>query len=366
VKGSGPEVAQLHSVGAVAVGGPGDVRMAPIRAIPALLTEFGVQPRRAFDRAGVDPAALDDPEHRLPLEAVGRLLRECVELTGCPHFGLLVGERAELTVFGVLGYLVRNCPTVGDALRNLVRYLYVHDRGATPMLFEPAAAAVMLGYSIYRHDLPAAPHIYDGAIAIAHRTMAELCGPGFRALRVQFSHGRPDDLAPFRRVFRTSVVFDAEASGVVFASSWMKRPIEGADPAARAFHARAFQKAEKIVRLSFAEQVSSVLHQEVLGGTVTAAVVAARFGVSERTLRRRLADESTNLQQLIDETRFELARQLLRNTKLTVSEIASALRYADANVFSRAFSRWAKVSPSRWRARGSAAGGTPPGSRMRD
>lgn len=351
MKRSGPEAAERQLVDEVVVGGPGDVRVAPIRPISALLVEFGVQPRRAFDKAGVDPAALDDPERRLPLEAVGRLLGACVEVTGCPHFGLLVGERFELKGFGVLGLLARNCATVGEALRNLVRYLYVHDRGAAPVLLEPAGEPVMLGYSIYRHDLPAAPQVYDGAIAMAYRILVELCGPGFRALRVQFSHGRPEDVAAFRRVFRTSVIFDAEASGVVFEPSWMKKPIEGADPGARAFLGRAFQKTEKTAALSFAEQVGSVLHQEVLGGTVTAAVVAERFGISERTLRRRLAEESTNLQQLIDETRFELARHLLRNTELTVTEIAAALRYADANVFSRAFSRWAKVSPSRWRAR---------------
>lgn len=351
MKRSGPDRAEVKSAEAVAIGGPGDIRVAPIRAIPALLVEYGVQPRRAFDKAGVDPAALDDPERRLPLEAVGRLLGECVELTGCPHFGLLVGERFELNGFGVLGLLARNCATVGEALRNLVRYLYVHDRAAAPVLFEPAASTVMLGYSIYRHDLPAAPQIYDGAIAMAYRTLVELCGPDFMALRVQFSHGRPEDVAAFRRVFRTSVIFDAEASGVIFASHWMQRRIEGADPAARAFLARAFQAAEKIADLSFAEQVGSVLHQEVLGGTVTAAVVAERLGISERTLRRRLAEESTNLQRLIDETRFELARHLLRNTRLCLTEIAAALRYADANVFSRAFSRWAGVSPARWRAR---------------
>jgi AraC-like DNA-binding protein len=351
--------AKSKSAEAVVVGGPGDIRVAPILAVPALLVEFGVQSQRAFDRAGVDPAAFDDPERRIPLEAAGRLMGACVDLTGCPHFGLLVGERFQLMGFGVLGLLGRNCATVGESLRNLVRYLYVHDRAAAPVLFEPAAGAVMLGYSIYRHDLPAAPQIYDGAIAMAYRVLVELCGPDFRALRVQFSHGRPEDVAAYRRVFRTSVVFDAEASGVVFASHWMQRRIEGADPGVRAFLARAFRTAEKIAALGFAEQVRSVLHQEVLGGTVTAAVVAERLGISERTLRRRLAEESTNLQRLIDETRFELARHLLRNTRLSVAEIAGALRYADANVFSRAFSRWARVSPSRWRASKKPESGAP-------
>jgi AraC-like DNA-binding protein len=57
------------------------------------------------------------------------------------------------------------------------------------------------------------------------------------------------------------------------------------------------------------------------------------------------------LQQLVSQTRFELAKQLLENTELPLSEIASALRYADATVFSRAFRSWSKTSPREWRAR---------------
>lgn len=341
----------LRQAGALAASGPGDIRVAPIRVIPALLGDFGVRAEQAFAEAGVDPARFDDPEGRLPLEAVGRLLGVCVDLTGCRHFGLLVGERFELKDFGVLGYLLRNCPTVGAALRSLVRHLHLHDRAAAPVLAEAANLPVMLGYSLYRHDLPAAAQVFDGAITIAHRILVELCGPGFRALRVQFSHRPPKDAAPYRRVFRTSVLFDAESSAVVFAPSWMQRPIDGADPETREFLAQAFRQAEETVSLSFTEQVRSLLHQRVLDGRFTAAVVAEGLGMSERTVRRRLAEESMNLRQLIDDTRFELARHLLRDTRLSVAEIGAALRYADPNVFSRAFRRRAKVSPSQWRRR---------------
>jgi tungstate transport system substrate-binding protein len=61
-------------------------------------------------------------------------------------------------------------------------------------------------------------------------------------------------------------------------------------------------------------------------------------------------NEGKGLQRLLNQTRFEVARQLLRNTRLPVAEIAATLQYADANAFSRAFRQWAKCSPSAWRA----------------
>jgi AraC-like DNA-binding protein len=101
--------------------------------------------------------------------------------------------------------------------------------------------------------------------------------------------------------------------------------------------------------MGFADMVRGALHQMVLGGTSSAENVALLFGIHERTLRKRLSAEGTSLQSLVSQTRFELAKQLLENTELPLSEIASALHFADAAVFSRAFRTWAKTNPREWR-----------------
>ena len=103
--------------------------------------------------------------------------------------------------------------------------------------------------------------------------------------------------------------------------------------------------------MSFADVVRGALHQMLLSGTSSAENVALLFGMHERTLRKRLTAEGTSLQRLVSQTRFELAKQLLENTDLPLSEIASALHFADAAVFSRAFRTWAKTNPREWRIR---------------
>ena len=336
----------------LAVSGPGEARVGAVLAIPEVLAEAGVAPHRAFARAGVDPRLFEDPDNRIAFEVLGNLLDACVALTGCRHFGLRVGERFDLNSFGALGQLMRQCATVGDAIRTLVLHLHLHDRGAAPLLLATDPGCVVLGYSIYRRDTPAAAQIYNCAIAIANRVLRELCGPRWKALRVQFAHSRLDSTVPYRQAFGTSVHFDAEISAIVFASSWLERPIAGADPAAHALLAKAMRDAQADGAMSFAEQVQRVLHQMVPSGTASADAAATLFGIHERTLRRRLEEEGTSLQQLINDTRFELARQLLENTELPVSRIALAMQYADANAFSRAFRGWAGVSPTQWRARG--------------
>jgi len=81
--------------------------------------------------------------------------------------------------------------------------------------------------------------------------------------------------------------------------------------------------------MNFAEQVECALPQFVLNGATSADHVARFFGIHTRTLRKRLRAEGTHLQKLVDQTRFGLARQLLRETELAVSEIAAALHFSD-------------------------------------
>ena len=296
IKETGLESLLLGPLGA---SGSGDVRVGPILALPAVLVELGVKPWRALSTARVDPAVFRHPESRIALDKVGRLLESCVALTHCSHFGLLVGERFDLKFFGALGYLMRNSATVGDALLSLLLHLHLHDRGGTPVLLAPNASRVILGYSLYSHNMPATAQIYDTVIAIAYRILRELCGASWRPLRVQFSHSPPNSTIPYRRLFGSSVSFDAEFSRIVFTSSWLEAPIDGADARLHGVLAKAIREAEAHSPMSFTEHVEGVLHRTLLSGTASADAVARVFGISERTLRRRLAQEGNNLRQLI-------------------------------------------------------------------
>ncbi len=315
-----------------------------------VLTDLDVAPRRAFARAGVDPRSFGSPENSIRDTDLARLLSECTTLTRCPHFGLFVGQRFTLGNFGAIGDLMRNSATVGEALQVLLLRLHRYDRMAVPVLLRPDRSTALLCYSVRRHGTPALRQVYDAALAIAYRLLRELCGKSWEPWGVQFACERPSDVSPYRRVFGTSVRFDAEVSGVVFAASWLDRCIAGADRVPGGLLSQTIGSGEPDGPMSFAEEVQGVVQQLVLSGAASAGNLAHVFGIHERTMRQRLRAEGTNLQRLLDDTRFELAQQLLQDTALPLSKIASALHFSDQAVFSRAFRSWASASPRRWRA----------------
>lgn len=78
--------------------------------------------------------------------------------------------------------------------------------------------------------------------------------------------------------------------------------------------------------------------------------MAARLGLSLRTLHRRLTEEGQHYQGIVDEVRSALAIELLRNTTLSVEEVASRVGFTDRSNFRKAFRRWTGQSPARFRA----------------
>ena len=98
---------------------------------PALLREFGIDPAAVLAKVGLPAGALDHIDNRIPFDAADALLGECVAITRCAHFGLLVGRRWGLGQFGALGELMRHARTVGEALQSMAVYQRLNSDAAS-------------------------------------------------------------------------------------------------------------------------------------------------------------------------------------------------------------------------------------------
>jgi len=326
----------------------GLLRVDAITHLPAVLSGIGLDPIAALSAAGLDQQIFDDPENEVPIDGLGKLFAQAVGTSGCDHVGLLVGERTDPLSLGLVGRLIQHAPDVGTALRNLSDHIHLRDRGAVvPVLVSNGIAT--LGYEIYQPGVEAGDQICDASMAIGMNIMRGLCGSAWRPLEVELAHRRPADLGPFRRVFGARLHFDADRTALVFPSRWLDFQPRTADPARFRELAGQVAAAESALASDLVSDLRRVLRVVLLTGKGSVEEVAGRLSIHRRTLNRRLRARGTSLHDLIEETRFEIARQLVENTRLPLTDIAMALGYADASAFTRAFRRWAGRTPSAWR-----------------
>jgi hypothetical protein len=136
----------------------------PLAGVPSVLAELGGDAEEIFADADVDLSLCEHQHNQISALAVERLLLLCAERTSCPHFGLLVGQQANLTSLGLLGSLMRSSETLGDALRGLERHLRVQTRGGIVQLKVDDGFAV-LSYCPYYSMGEGAGLVCEAALA---------------------------------------------------------------------------------------------------------------------------------------------------------------------------------------------------------
>jgi len=97
------------------------------------------------------------------------------------------------------------------------------------------------------------------------------------------------------------------------------------------------------------ERVRVALLDMLPSGRVSLGDVAARLAMSRRTLQRHLADEAVRFQDVLDDTRRDLAHHYLAQSQISAGEISFLLGFGDANSFVRAFKGWTGSTPGVFR-----------------
>ena len=315
---------------------------------PDLLAELGADPEAVFARAELEVSAVSDPHATIPFLAFGRLLKAGVEVTGCEHLGILIGQRARLSYLGPVGQLMQNAPTIGDALTDLVRHQRRYIRGSAVYAITEGPS-MLLGYAVHQTGMPGIALIWDAVVAAAVCYLHELSG---KPLDVEALLPRPRPEAPdaWHRALGDTIRFGSEHAAILLPEFVLRHPVAGADPEKRR-HLLDWISVYSIARWpTFAGQLAREIRVQIMTGQpVTRQACAAAFGVSGRTLNRQLAAEQTHFNQVLADTRREMAIQMLDGTRVSVGEIALALGYSEHSAFSRAFKSWTGLSAEEWR-----------------
>lgn len=303
---------------------------------------------------GVARAALADhlpspAGERLELLDYCRLGERAIALSGHGELGLAIAGATALTHVGLGGLAAATAPTLGDALTLLTRYepLTVRSyRGQSRWL--PAEQKLAF-YSIAPYNRYTR-FVVDGMLATWCRFIRECCGDhALRAAHIEFS--APDYHACYAGIFPCPVYFASDGNALLLARGASALPLLTAEPA---LHAELLPLCEQQLRRleqgsAFRARVQKVLGPMLPGNTPALEDVAAALGMASWTLRRKLRDEDTSFQHLLDEMRQDLALAYMKDIGLSLGEIAYILGFSTPGAFQRAFKRWTGSTPGEYR-----------------
>jgi AraC-like DNA-binding protein len=329
------------------------VRAAPLQFITEALSAFDLSVEPLLREVGLPHDALSDPESAVPVKPGVRLLALCAERTGRPDFGLLVGQRAQITSMGLVGMLALNAADVGAALRGLVVTLHVHGRAFVPALIVRDGVAT-LSLSLVGSFPAGIVAAYDLGLAMACNVMRAMCGSSWAPSEVLFPYRPPTDQRPYSRFFKAPLQFNSDRAALVFPAAWLAHRIPGASVESRKALQQGVAAVMSQVGLDILTRVRRALFAAIIQDDVSVENVSRMLGMHRRTLNRRLAENGTTLAATLNDVRFQLARRLMSDTALPLVDIAATLHYADASAFTRAFRTWSGMTPSQWRDRSSA------------
>jgi AraC-like DNA-binding protein len=325
-------------------------KLGAFRRLPDVLAQLGVDADDVLRDAGLTRTELLSPGGSTRAARVNHLLNVCAERTHCPHFALLIAKAGGLEALDDIGRLVASSADVATALRNFVTYFKYHN-GAALVWLETSAESAALHYCVYEAREESSSQLYAGAAVFACNILRDLCGPEWSALQVHLPFRRPVDVRPYREILRAPLVFDANAVTVRFGRHWLDKPLRSADSAAhRELEAR-FKYLDALGDSDFPSVVRRLVRRQLLVDKCDANDVATALAMHRRTFDRRLEAEGTTFRELRDAVMYDVARQILRETTLSVQQVAAHLRYESGANFSTAFRRWSGESPRQYRDR---------------
>jgi AraC-like DNA-binding protein len=311
----------------------------------------GVSPAALENAAGLAAGALQPLPDSLPADDYVRLLDAGATLAADPHFGLHVGERVKMGTYSVYGLILLSCRDFGQAFEQTMRYEQLaHDLGRSALTVKDGVAR----YAWHSNYSPAHRHLADSVFAGIRVFGNWLAGVTLPAAQLALTHdgGDPAGRDEYVRVLGAMPDFGAPVNVASFDAQLLAWPVPNADVS---LYPVLQQHAEQLLRQrtqsdhSIAQQVHAAIVRNLAHGQVRLASIADELKLTPRTLQRKLSDAGATFQQILDQARFALAKDYLRQPELSLVDIAFLLGYQEQSAFNHAFKEWAGVNPGAYR-----------------
>jgi AraC-like DNA-binding protein len=314
---------------------------------------------RYLDRKGIDAEPLlskselsrvqltQDPG-KLSAASQHRFLELAAVEADDPLLGLHAAAAMDLREIGLLFYLAASSATVAEALEHLAEYAATTTEEIRLEISQQQNESLLILHRALVVDCR--QHSEFTALSF-NRVLHKLTNRDFAPSRVGFAHARDSGLREVHRILRCPVEFMQAVDSWVLPQSILELPVISED--SRLLQILEAHAGDMLSEKRAPAGLRSLVEDQLIGllpsGRARAAVVAEQLGMSERSFRRRLVQESTNFGEVLDRLRNRLALRYLEEEQVSLKQIAWLLGYSELGAFNHAFKRWTGTSPGQMR-----------------
>lgn len=264
-----------------------------------------------------------------------------------PDLGLRLGARASFTALGPSGLLVSVVESFRQAMRALAHFVRV-ARDTDDIVVKDTELTLTVEFA----GLEGPPQFQEVMTELITSSVAALlarfAGPRARFRRVYFNYPAPSHIAAYEQTFGCELVFKQPHFGVVVDAALADRVQMLSQPvlAQQLWQLAEQQLVQVFQPRTMVDEVRGALRVDWGSPPPRISQLARRLGLSERSLRRRLAEMNVDYRTLVAERQREVATQMLRRPGVSIKEVAHGLGYDSPSAFHRAYKRWTGASPS--------------------
>ncbi|MCH8618309.1 AraC family transcriptional regulator [Undibacterium sp. TS12] len=266
---------------------------------------------------------------------------------GGADLGILSGARKSLPQLGAMASGMRAQESLSQAMQFGLEYQLIAG-AMVELVLEPGEKTSVLSARPLFDDVELQDFLDADHLATAINVSRALCGSALQLEKVELRGNRQASRSVGEDFFGCPVSYGADVSRIIVSNSVFDTILPAPDPALAQTSKEICDAELAAIGLSGKQ---SLLRKLVSLQCENQSVpeLASVLGISPRSLHRLLVREGCSYFQLAESLRMEKARHYLRNTSLSLDDIAEQLHYSDSRSFRRAFKRAVNLTPSEFR-----------------
>ncbi|MCR9290756.1 MAG: AraC family transcriptional regulator [Bacteroidetes bacterium] len=267
-------------------------------------------------------------------------LHEMLEQILGSGFSVRIGQQMKMDDYGVLGLSWKTCSKAGEIFERCERYFQLlSNTYVFKVEKEGKTSKIHLFRDAYRRGVELSNEATFSATIVVLKAMTET---DIAPLSIYFKHGPPMDLQTYQEGFQCPVHSIQVHNFMEYKTTDLETRTAKADISINKFLLERVEEETKGIEVSpikIASDVENLIKDALPSGIPSIIEIGKHMGMSSRTLTRRLSDNGITFRELIKRTQEKSSKELLKNSSISVGEIAFQTGFSEQSAFNRAFKR---------------------------